>query len=318
LSADIDRFTTQSWRHIAPERPRGNRAAIAYLIALVLFCVGGPAAAQQVHTVVHFPSLDGNDGRRPPTVLAGHIFRPLDQGRHSALVFLHGCGGLIHDGDLDERETSWAGELNRLGYAVLMVDSHWPRGIGSTCSLRVTNPDEWMKLMLKREDDAYGALQFLAAQPFVESNRIGVIGWSLGGGVVLLATRSGERARLNGTGSASFRAAVAFYPALCNDDEQPPGWSNEIPLLLLQGASDTWTRAAPCKRFVENAVARGARIDMQLYPGAYHAFDATNIPLQLLPIQTRPGTLPYLGSDPAARGDAFERVPAFLARYLAD
>jgi dienelactone hydrolase len=318
LSADIDRFTTQSWRHTAPERPRGNRAAIAYLIALVLFCVGGPAAAQQVHTVVHFPSLDGNDGRRPPTVLAGHIFRPLDQGRHSALVFLHGCGGLIHDGDLDERETSWAGELNRLGYAVLMVDSHWPRGIGSTCSLRVTNPDEWMKLMLKREDDAYGALQFLAAQPFVESNRIGVIGWSLGGGVVLLATRSGERARLNGTGSASFRAAVAFYPALCNDDEQPPGWSNEIPLLLLQGASDTWTRAAPCKRFVENAVARGARIDMQLYPGAYHAFDATNIPLQLLPIQTRPGTLPYLGSDPAARGDAFERVPAFLARYLAD
>jgi dienelactone hydrolase len=318
LSADIDRFTTQSWRHTAPERPRGNRAAIAYLIALVLFCVGGPAAAQQVHTVVHFPSLDGNDGRRPPTVLAGHIFRPLDQGRHSALVFLHGCGGLIHDGDLDERETSWAGELNRLGYAVLMVDSHWPRGIGSTCSLRVTNPDEWMKLMLKREDDAYGALQFLAAQPFVESNRIGVIGWSLGGGVVLLATRSGEWARLNGTGSASFRAAVAFYPALCNDDEQPPGWSNEIPLLLLQGASDTWTRAAPCKRFVENAVARGARIDMQLYPGAYHAFDATNIPLQLLPIQTRPGTLPYLGSDPAARGDAFERVPAFLARYLAD
>ena len=61
---------------------------------------------------------------------------------------LHGCGGLIHDGDLDDRETSWAGELNRPGYAVLMVDSHWPRGIGSTCSLRVTNPDEWMKLML--------------------------------------------------------------------------------------------------------------------------------------------------------------------------
>jgi len=270
------------------------------VIGLVLFCGGCPAAAQQAHTVVHFPSLDDNDGR------------------HSALVFLHGCGGLIHDGDLDERETSWAGELNRLGYAVLMVDSHWPRGIGSTCSLRVTNPDEWMKLMLKREGDAYSALQFLAAQPFVDSNRIGVIGWSLGGGVVLLSTRSGERTRLNGSGSASFRGAVAFYPALCNDDEQAPGWSNEIPLLLLQGASDTWTQAAPCQRFVENAVARGARIDMQIYPGAYHAFDATNIPLQLLPVQTRPGTLPYVGSDPAARGDAFERVPAFLARYLAD
>ena len=114
-------------------------------------------------------------------MLAGHIFRPLDEGRHSALVFLHGCGGLIRDGDLDERETSWAGELNRLGYAVLMVDSHSPRFIGSTCSLRVSNPDQWMNLMQRRERDAYGALQFLIAQPFVESNRIGVIGWSLGG-----------------------------------------------------------------------------------------------------------------------------------------
>jgi dienelactone hydrolase len=57
---------------------------------------------------------------------------------------------------------------------------------------------------------------------------------------------------------------------------------------------------------------------MQIYPGAYHAFDLPNTPLQLLPVQTRPGTLPYVGSDPAARRDALERVPAFLARYLAD
>jgi len=51
-----------------------NRATIAYLIALVLFCGGCPAAAQEAHTVVHFPSLDDNDGGQPATVLAGHIF----------------------------------------------------------------------------------------------------------------------------------------------------------------------------------------------------------------------------------------------------
>src|SRR5205085_2516323 len=173
------------------------------------------------------------------------------------------------------------------------------------------DPAQWMNLMQKRERDAYGALQFLRAQAFVRPDRIGIIGWSQGGGVVLLSTRVGEAARLKGPGSPSFRAAVAFYPALCNDDEQAPGWSNEIPLLLLQGASDTWTRATPCERFVENAVARGARIDMQLYPGAYHAFDMPNTLLQLLPVQSRPGTLPYIGTDPAARRDAFERVPAF-------
>ena len=57
---------------------------------------------------------------------------------------------------------------------------------------------------------------------------------------------------------------------------------------------------------------------MQLYPGAYHAFDAPNTPLQLLPVQSRPGTLPYIASDPAARRDALERVQAFLSRYLGD
>src|SRR5438067_6002501 len=90
---------------------------------------------------------------------------------------------------------SWAGELNRLGYAVLMVDSHWPRGIGSTCSLRVSDPAQWMNLTQKRERDAYGALQFLRAQAFVRPDRIGIIGWSQGGGVVLLSTRVGEAAR---------------------------------------------------------------------------------------------------------------------------
>jgi dienelactone hydrolase len=57
---------------------------------------------------------------------------------------------------------------------------------------------------------------------------------------------------------------------------------------------------------------------MQLYPGAYHAFDVPNTPLQLLPVQSRPGTLPYIGTDPAARRDALGRVPAFPARYLGD
>jgi len=292
------------------------REAIAYLIALILFCGGYPSAAQDAHSVVHFPSLDDNESRRPATMLAGHLFRPLDDSRRPALVFLHGCGGLIGSRGLDDREASWAGELNRLGYAVLMVDSYAPRGIGNTCSLRVSDPGQWMSLMQRRERDAYGALRFLLAQPFVRPDRIGMIGWSQGGGVVLLSTRAGEPARLNAAGSASFRAAVAFYPVLCSDNEQTPGWSNEIPLLLLQGASDTWTQAAPCQRFVESAVARGAKVDMQLYPGAHHAFDAPNTPVQLLPVQSPPGTQPYIGTDPAARRDAFVRVPAFLARYL--
>ena len=83
------------------------------------------------------------------------------------------------------------------------------------------------------------------------------------------------------------------------------------------GAEDVWTPAAPCQTFLQGALARGARIESQIYPGAYHAFDAPNRQIQQLPAYvTRAGVVPIVGTDPAARQDAFARVPAFLARYL--
>src|SRR5258708_34661750 len=170
------------------------REAIAYLIALILFCGGYSSAAQDAHSVVHFPSLDDNESRRPARMLAGHLFRPLDDSRRPALVFLHGCGGLIGSRGLDDREASWAGELNRLGYAVLMVDSYAPRGIGNTCSLRVSDPGQWMSLMQRRGGDAYGAVRVLLAPPFVRPDRIGVVCWAPSGGGGVVSHRPGGHA----------------------------------------------------------------------------------------------------------------------------
>jgi dienelactone hydrolase len=85
---------------------------------------------------------------------------------------------------------------------------------------------------------------------------------------------------------------------------------------LLQGWNDTWTPAPPCKTFVEGAVARGSKIEMQIYPSAYHGFDLPGERLHVVKAYSPEGTWPYVGTDPAARSDAFARVPAFLARYL--
>jgi dienelactone hydrolase len=87
--------------------------------------------------------------------------------------------------------------------------------------------------------------------------------------------------------------------------------------LVLQGAADVWTPAPPCESFIAAAAARGASVAMQVYPGAYHAFDAPNLSQRELPdYRTRAGVVPIIGTDPAARADALQRVPAFLARYL--
>jgi len=281
-------------------------AALAALALLLAFAL--PAAAEEK---VHFPSLDEGATR-----LDGYLFRPADEGRHPAVVFLHGCGGLFNKwGNINARERTWAAELTALGYVVLMVDSFAPRDQGEMCSLGGFR----VALYLERPKDAYGALRFLQAQAFVRPDRVGVIGWSQGGGTVLLAIRADSLGRPAEPPQGDFRAAIAFYPASCKDESHRLPWTSGVPLLVLVGERDNWTPAEPCRSFVAGAVARGSSIEMQIYPGAYHDFDWPGLAIhELASFRMRSGAVPISGLDPAAREDALKRVPEFLARYLQD
>jgi len=283
----------------------------AVLTAVAALLWAGFAGAQEV---VHFPSLDDNGPGQPATQLDGYLFRPAGEGRHPAIVGLHGCSGMLSRGhELLPLYQAWGTELSRLGYVVLLVDSLGPRRRGEMCSIGGFD----LATYRQRPKDAYGALWYLQAQPFVRGDRVAAIGWSQGGGVVLLSIPTQSLGRPATLPQGDFRAAVAFYPGSCNNERLPAGWTSTIPLLILQGAEDVWTPLAPCKAFTEGAAGRGARIEMQVYPGAYHGFDAPNVTRRELPnYVTRAGVVPIVGTDPAARQDAFARVPAFLARYL--
>ncbi len=287
-------------------------AALAALLAGFVWYSG--AAAQEL---VHFPSLFDNGPQQPSTQLDGYLFRRSGEGRHPAIVGLPGCSGMFarRTGAILESLFAWAIELNRRGYVVLLVNSLGPRHHGEMCSIDGFD----LGLYRKRPNDAYGALWYLQAQPFVRGDRIGLIGWSQGGGVALNAIGSQSPSRPASLPQGDFRAAVAFYPGGCNVRRHLPDWTTAIPLLVLQGAADVWTPMAPCKAFLDGAIARGAPIEMQIYPGAYHAFDAPNLPQRELPqYRTRAGVVPIIGTDAAARADALARVPAFLARFLSN
>jgi len=204
--------------------------------------------------------------------------------------------------------------LSHRGYVVLLVDSFGPRQHGEMCSVGGFD----LSLYRDRPKDAYGALAYLQAQDFVRADRVGAIGWSQGGGVTLFSIGTPSRGRPAGLPpERDFRAAIAFYPGSCADDRQPANWTTTVPLLVLIGVADVWTPAAPCKTFVDGAAARGAPVQIVLYPGAYHGFDAPNVTQRALPdYRTRAGVVPIVGTDPAARDDALQRVPAFLASYL--
>jgi dienelactone hydrolase len=284
----------------------------AWLIALVLSIVANACAAQET---VHFTSLDAN------TNLAAYLSRPEGDAPRPALVLMHGCSGLLDKkGRILPIYRAWMRGLVVQGYVVLTVDSASPRGFGQTC----TAGPQRATMSRDRPKDAYAALQYLQAQPFVQPDRVGLMGWSQGGGIVLLSINDRSIGRPAGL-AHDFRAAVAFYPGACSErlqskpftEVEPHGWTTKAPLLVLFGEADTWTLFKPCQDFIEGAKARGNPIELKSYPAAVHAFDAPNLPLRELPdYRTGDGPIPVIGTDRDARTDAFPRVLEFLKLQL--
>ena len=114
--------------------------------------------------------------------------KPDGDGPFPTIAALHGCGGLFKNGALVPREAAWAQLLTSHGYVVLFPDSFGPRDVATDCEGRV-------RAWAERSYDAYGALQYLQSQPFVIGERIGVMGWSHGGGPVIFAIAPNSVAR---------------------------------------------------------------------------------------------------------------------------
>jgi dienelactone hydrolase len=209
------------------------------LLSAALATSGGHALAQEK---VQFPSLDADLTKAAPTQLEGLLYRPAAAGPAPAIVLMHGCGGLYgRNGVPPPRHHDWAWRLQGLGYVVLHVDSFTPRGLREIC----TSKEHTISPSRERPRDAYGALTYLQSLPFVQLDRIGVLGWSNGGSTTLYTVDSALAARPKGL-RHDFRAAVAFYPGCRAPLSRKTGWTTAIPLLILIGEADDWTQAQPC------------------------------------------------------------------------
>lgn len=133
------------------------------VIALVAFSL----ALAACQGVVSFPNapLDASD--RKIERVSGLLSKPEGQGPFPTVVILHTCGGFTSHVSQD-----WPSYLSGLGYVVLSVDTFGSRGYA-----RCPNPYMARQPYVK---DAYGALDYLANQPFVDRNRIAVMGFSMG------------------------------------------------------------------------------------------------------------------------------------------
>ena len=294
-SADLMGVTTPS---IASSAGKWLSTATLSLVLVA----SQPALARES---VFFPSLDSPLTGGKPTSLRGLLMKPEGVGPFPAIVALHGCNGLLKEGALVAREAAWTQHLTSHGYVVLFPDSFGPRDVTSDCEGRV-------RAWAERSYDAYGALRYLQTQPFVIGERIGLMGWSHGGGTVIFAIARDSIARPADLPKGDFRAAVAFYPAWCS--RLSIDWKPDIPFLLEIGAQDDSIQPAPCIERTKSARAGGAPMQMKVYDGAVHDFDWPGDKLHT--ITSPSGKVAHYGVDEDARGDALVRVLAFFESRL--
>lgn len=230
------------------------------------------------------------------------LLRPEGAGPFPTVVALHGCGGLLNrDDDLAKRETDWAKRLVRAGYAVLLPDSFTARGLRQICTVhdRTIFPKD-------RADDVAAAVEWLAQQPYIDSKRLALMGWSHGAMTTLWAVRSGFM-----TNGPQFKTAIAFYPG-CREIAKLADWRPRLPLTILIGAADDWTQPGPCRD-----LAQRTGFTFIEYPGAYHGFDAPNSKVR---VRKGLGAVKsgeaHVGTDPAARAAAIKEVMSTLAAAL--
>lgn len=241
--------------------------------------------------------------------LVGHWFAAESTARRPAVVLLHGCGGPYDkQGHLSQRLRDHAALLNAEGWHALVLDSWSSRGVRELCTQRL---GERTLTQANRRLDALGALQWLARRDDVDAQRLALLGWSNGGSTVLAATNKLVPAVAN-AGIAP-RAAVAFYPGC--ETELRRGHDSSAPLLLLVGASDDWTPAAPCADLAAQSKGRSRAV---MYEGAYHGFDGS-APLRVrkdVPNGVKPGQGVTVGGNAAAREASQREMLDFLRTEL--
>lgn len=212
-------------------------------------------------------------------------FRPDSHGPHAAVIFVSGCSGFApavaptYYGRVAE-------QLRVQGYFVVFADYLGRRGLKSCTDAGITYADA--------AKDLVSTVAWLKSQPAINPARITAMGWSYGGGAVLVALAEYNEEQLG------FTRAVVYYPS-CRAVRP---WKVTTPVLMLLAGDDDVAPGKPCQEAVKGNTAPTVKI--VVYPGAQHAFDVSE-----LPAKTR-YAFGTIGHHPQAAAAAWEEVQRFL------
>src|ERR1051325_9102372 len=185
----------------------------------------------------------------------GIVYTPAGKGPFPGLIVIHEWWGL------NDWIKEQASKLSEQGYVTLAVDLY--RGKVAT------TPDEAHQIMRgvpedRAKRDLHAAFEFLASQSNAKKDRIGAIGWCMGGG-------SSLDVRLQ---EPTLAADVINYGHLATDAEALK--KINAPILGLFGAQDKGIPPEDVRKFGETLDHMGKKIEIKIYDDAGHAFENPN------------------------------------------
>lgn len=247
----------------------------------------GPLAAR--HGITFAPAAAPSGLARLQAALAPHyqVFRPEGPGPFPTVLFISGCSGFAHP-RAPLHYDRIAERFRSQGRAVVFADYVRAHGVAEACR-GVLSPNDVGDYVL-------ASIAHLRTQPFIDSSRLDVIGWSLGGGGVIAALAASEE------GELQIRRAVALYPDCTRVEPRVVS----IPTLVVLAGRDIVQPPAHCFWAVAQAAFPSARVVVRKYPHAHHGFDMEGLP-------TKPEAgLPALAYDEAAATAAWTEISKFL------
>jgi len=238
-------------------------------IAMMLVVFAAGMSAQQPVT---FPSGDGS--------AQGFLYLPQSSGPHPALIVIQEWWGV------NDWIKQQAADYARKGYVALAVDLYHGKIADS--------PDMAHELMrgLPQDQgvrDLAAGVKFLESRKDVKRDRIGAVGWCMGGGYALQLAIA----------SPDLKAVAINYGALATDKDALA--KIHAAVLGNFGGKDQGIPPDAVHAFEAAMKSLGKPVDAKIYPDAGHAFENPN------------NKMGYRADDGA---DALGRIDRFFAAQL--
>jgi carboxymethylenebutenolidase len=190
----------------------------------------------------------------------GIVYTPAGKGPFPGIIVIHEWWGL------NDWVKEQASKLADQGYVTLAIDLY--RGKVAT------TPNEAHEFMGgvpqdRAKRDLQAAFNFVQSQSNVKKDRIGAIGWCMGGGYALQLAIDQPSLRAD-----AINYGVYDYASLAKNTEEIKKINASI--LGLFGAQDRGIPTNDLKAFVDAMAKQGKKADFSIYPDAGHAFENPN------------------------------------------